>query len=126
MYKTTREAVPYSRPRRRGGSNKETCYLIQLASSTKVNYATRATTLQLQQPICLCYFLQGRWQWYGWNGHGQNWFLREKNGITWTLTYTCVIEWPLQVLRCSLGRLRGLILTFSSVQASKVLTRKLS
>ena len=30
----------------------ETGCLIQLASSTKVNHATRVTTLQLKQPIC--------------------------------------------------------------------------
>ena len=51
--------------------------------------------------------------------------LREKNGITWILTCACVIEWPLQAVRHSLGRLRGLLRTFSSLQASKVLTRKL-
>ena len=35
-------------------------------------------------------------------------FLREKNGVAWILTYTCVIECPLWAVRRSLGRLRGL------------------
>ena len=47
-------------------------------------------------------------------------FLREKNGVAWILTYACVIEWPLRAVRRSLGRLRGLLRTFSSLQASKV------
>ena len=40
----------------------------------------------------------------------------------------CVIEWPLRAVRHSLGRLRGLLWTFSSLQASKVsiLERKTS
>ena len=41
----------YSRIRKRGGNNKETGSLTQLASSTKVNHVTRVTTLQLKQPI---------------------------------------------------------------------------
>ena len=47
-------------------------------------------------------------------------FLREKNCVAWILTYACVIEWPLRAVRRSLGRLRGLLRTFSSLQASKV------
>ena len=43
-------------------------------------------------------------------------FLRKKNGVTWILTYVCVIEWPLRVVRRSLGRLRGdLLRMFSSL-----------
>ena len=51
-------------------------------------------------------------------------FLREKNGVAWILTYACVIEWPLRAVRRSLGRLRGLLRTFSSLQASKVYRRE--
>ena len=40
----------YSRMRKR--NNKETECFIQWASSTKVNYTTRVTTLQLKQPSC--------------------------------------------------------------------------
>ena len=36
------------------------------------------------------------------------------------LTYAYVIEWPLRAVRHSLGHLRGLLRTFSSLQASKV------
>ena len=39
--------------RKTGGNIKETGCLIQLASSTKVNHATRVITLQLKQPICI-------------------------------------------------------------------------
>ena len=42
-------------------------------------------------------------------------FLREKNGVAWILTHACVIEWPLRAVRRSLGRLRGLLRTFSSL-----------
>ena len=52
-------------------------------------------------------------------------FSREKNGVAWILTYACIIEWPLRVVRRSLGRIRGLLRTFSSLQASKVSTREL-
>ena len=52
-------------------------------------------------------------------------FWGRKNGVTWILTYTCVIEWPLRRVCRSLGRLRGLLRTFSSLQASKVATREL-
>ena len=51
--------------------------------------------------------------------------LGEKNGVAWILTYACVIEWPLRAVRRSLGHLTGLLRTFSSLQASKVLTREL-
>ena len=37
---------------KRSRNNKETGSLIQLAYCTKVNHATRVTTLQLKQPIC--------------------------------------------------------------------------
>ena len=40
------------------------------------------------------------------------WFLREKNGVAWILTYACVIEWPLRAVRRSFGCLRGLLRTF--------------
>ena len=48
-----------------------------------------------------------------------------KNGVAWVLTYACIIEWPLRAARHSLGHLRGLLRTFSSLQASKVTTREL-
>ena len=52
--------------------------------------------------------------------------LREKQiGVIWMLTYACVIEWPLRAVCPSLGRLRGLLCTFSSLQAFKVVTREL-
>ena len=54
--------------------------------------------------------------------------LREKNGVASTLTYAWVIEWPLGPLRAvcySLGHLRGLLCTFSSLQGSKVAKREL-
>ena len=41
-------SFPYFRMRKRGGNNKETAGLIQLASSTKINHATKVTTLFLQ------------------------------------------------------------------------------
>ena len=46
--------------------------------------------------------------------------MREKNGVAWILTYAFTIEWPLQAVRRSLGCLRGLLRTFSSLHASKV------
>ena len=46
-------------------------------------------------------------------------------GAVWILTYACIIEWPLRAVCPSLGRLRGLLCTFSSLQASKVATREL-
>ena len=52
-------------------------------------------------------------------------FVRKKNGVIWILTYACVTEWPLRVVRCSLGRLRGLLRMFASLQASKVSTSEL-
>ena len=58
--------------------------------------------------------IQSQRQWYGQ-------FLRENNGIAWILTYVCYrLAFP-----SSLGRLRGLLWTFSSLRASKVLTREL-
>ena len=39
--------------------------------------------------------------------------------------YSCVIEWPLRAVRHNLGCLSGLLRTFSSLQASKVMTREL-
>ena len=41
------------------------------------------------------------------------------------LTDACVIEWPLRAVCRSLGRVRGLLRTFSSLQASKVAAREL-
>jgi len=52
-------------------------------------------------------------------------FREKKNGVVWILTYACVTEWPLRAVCPSLGRLRGLLCTFSSLQASKVATREL-
>ena len=71
------------------------------------------------------YRMQGRWQWYGRYGHGRTGFWGEKNGIAWILTYACVMERPLRAVRRSLGHLRGLLRTFSSLQASKVTMREL-
>ena len=48
------------------------------------------------------------------------WFLREKSSVAWILFYACVIEWPLRTVCRSLGCLRGLLRTFSSLHASKV------
>ena len=68
--------------------------------------------------------LQGRRQWYGRYGRmAVPVFEGEKNGVAWILT--CVIEWPLRAVRRSLGHLRGLYCTISSLQASKVATREL-
>ena len=44
---------------------------------------------------------------------GEKWCRLDSNSA-------CVIEWPLRAVRRSLGRLRGLLRTFSSLQASKV------
>ena len=52
-------------------------------------------------------------------------FEEEKMASLGFLTYAYVIEWPLQAVRRRLGRLRGLLCTFSSLQASKVATREL-
>ena len=48
------------------------------------------------------------------------WFLREKNGVAWILTYAFIIEWPLRAVRRSLGCLRVLLRIFSSLHASQV------
>ena len=50
-------------------------------------------------------------------------FLMEKLR-RWDSNYACVIEWPFRAASGS-GRLRGLLWTFSSLQASKVSTREL-
>ena len=50
---------------------------------------------------------------------GERWHRFDSN------LYACVMEWPLRAVRPSLGRLRGLLRTFSSLQASKVSTREL-
>ena len=49
----------------------------------------------------------------------------EEEKMASLLTYACVIEWPLRAACRSLGRLRGLLRTFSSHQASKVTRREL-
>ena len=52
-------------------------------------------------------------------------FWRRKNGVASILTDACFIEWPLWAVCRSLGRLRGLFRTFSSLQAPKVAAREL-
>ena len=52
-------------------------------------------------------------------------FEEEKMASLGFLTYAYVIEWPLRAVRRRLGRLRGLLRTFSSLQASKVATLEL-
>ena len=46
-------------------------------------------------------------QWYGWYGHGRTGF-EEVKWRRLDSNLTCVIEYPLQALRRSLERLRGL------------------
>ena len=67
---------------------------------------------------------QGRRQWYSWYGHGCTGFWGRKNGVASNLR----VRYRMASLRAacrSLGRLRGLLRTFSSHQASKVTTREL-
>ena len=61
-----------------------------------------------------------------WPVHGRTGFWGRKNGVTWIPTYECITEWPLRVVHCSLGHLRSLLRTFSSLQPSKVVTRNWS
>ena len=68
---------------------------------------------------------QGWWQWYGQYDHGRTSFWGRKNGVALILIDVCVIEWPLRAVCHSLGCLRGLPRTFSSLQASKVVAREL-
>ena len=66
--------------------------LVQLNGtvSTHPGYYSTNTTASVVSG-CKCQTIQGRRQWYGRYGHGHTVFLREKNGVAWILTYTCVI-----------------------------------
>ena len=73
-------------------------------------------------------YIQGRRQRYGRYAAGTAMAVPVFEGEKWRrwiLTYACVIEWSLRAVRRSLGCLRGLLRTFSSLQASEVSTREL-
>ena len=63
--------------------------------------------------------MQGRRQWYGWY-MAVPVFEEEKMASLGFLTYAYAIEWPLRAVCRSLGHLRGLLHTFSSIQSSDV------
>ena len=64
--------------------------------------------------------IQACQQWYGRYDHGCTGFWGRKNGDTWILTCVCAIEWPLQVVRRSLGRLNYGKVFFNFFKSSSI------